>query len=110
MGIRSLEKQQRQAYFERVSRELGTTEAQLEVAGTQLGAQQGSDWVRLMGLTYDPRTDSMEVSLEALDHLIQHPQEIYVDDGAEGLQSVEIIDADNNKQIIRLRQPLPLPH
>lgn len=110
MTIRSLDKQQRQAYFDRVSQEIGSTEAQIEVAGSRLGSQRGSDWVRLMGLTYDPRSDSMEISLEELDHRIMHPREIYVDDGADGLHSIEIIDEDDNKQIIRLRQPLKLPH
>ena len=110
MTIRSIDKQQRQAYFDRVTREMGAAEAQIEIGGSKIGSQPESDWVRLMGVTYDPRSDSMEITMEDLDHRITHPREVYVDDSVDGLHSIEIVDIDDNKQIIRLRQPLKLPH
>jgi hypothetical protein len=110
MTIRSIDKQQRQAYFDRLTREMGATEAQIEIAGSGIGAQPESDWIRLMGVTYDPRSDSMEINTADLDHRIPHPREVYVDDSVEGLHSIEIVDMDDNRQIIRLRQPLKLPH
>lgn len=51
----------------------------------------------------------MEVILEGLDHMIQKPREIYVEDGTVGLESVEIIDADGIKQIVKLRNALMPP-
>lgn len=110
MAIRSVNKEQRQAYFELLNRQLGATEAQIEIGGGQLGSQRQTDWLTLMGLSYDPRSDTMEISVENIDHWVTHPREIYVDDDIDGLRSIEIIDQDDNKQIIRLRQPLKLPH
>jgi hypothetical protein len=110
MTIRSIAKEQRQAYFDQVSRELGATEAQIEIGGGLIGSQRATDWVTLMGLSYDPRSDTMEINVENVDHWVTHPREVYVDDDIDGLRSIEIIDTDDNRQIIRLRQPLRLPH
>lgn len=110
MAIRSIDKEQRKVYFDQVSRELGATEVQIEIGGGTIGSQLEADWVTLMGLSYDPRNDTMEISAEDIDHWVTHPREIYVDDDVEGLHSIEIIDMDDNRQIIRLRQPLKLPH
>jgi hypothetical protein len=52
----------------------------------------------------------MEISMEDLDHRIAHPQQVYIDDEVDGLRSIEIVDMDDNRQIIRLRQPLRLSH
>ena len=41
--------------------------------------------------------------------MIPEPREIYVDDGLEGLMSIEIVDTEGTKQIIKLRDPLMLP-
>ena len=51
----------------------------------------------------------MEVALEGLDHLIPSPREIYVENGIEGLSSLEILDAEGNRQIVKLRDELALP-
>ena len=51
----------------------------------------------------------LEVALEGVDHMIHKPREIYIDNGAHTLTSVEILDAEGTKQIVRLRDPLMLP-
>ena len=37
------------------------------------------------------------------------PREIYVEDGAEGIVALEIVDADDVRQIVKLRDPVLLP-
>jgi uncharacterized protein DUF5335 len=49
------------------------------------------------------------VALEGLDHLIPKPRELYAEEGPGGLTALEIIDADDVKQIVKLRDPLMLP-
>jgi len=110
MTTRSLDKSQCQNYFDRVSRELGGTQAEIEVAGLGLGSQLAHDWTILRGLSYDPRKDAFEVITDDMDHLILHPREVHVDDGVDGLHSVQVVDADGNRQLIRLRSPLRLTH
>jgi hypothetical protein len=50
------------------------------------------------------------LALDQVDHMIPKPREIYVDDGlGGGLMSIEIVDTECTKQIIKLRDPLMLP-
>jgi hypothetical protein len=49
------------------------------------------------------------VALEGLDHLIRSPREIQVEEGNGQLVSIEIIDAQEDHQIIKLKEPLLLP-
>jgi hypothetical protein len=41
--------------------------------------------------------------------MISRPRELYIDNGIGSLSSLEIIDADGVKQIVKLRDPLMLP-
>ncbi len=109
MATRKLEKAQWKDYFDAVSREIPGKQVELEVASLRLGDQIEAEWVPLTGLTYDPKDDLFEVVTEALDHLIQRPQEIYVQYDSDGLHSVEVIDADGNRHIVQLKSPLALP-
>jgi hypothetical protein len=109
MTTRKLDKRQWHRFFDRVSRLLEGKEAEIEVASLTLGDQVEADWLPLLGIAYDPKDDLVEVALEGLDHLIPRPREIYVQDGIEGLSSLEIIDAEGNRQLVKLRDELALP-
>ena len=41
--------------------------------------------------------------------LIHKPRELYIDNGIGSLSSLEIVDADGVKQIVKLKDPLMLP-
>ena len=84
-------------------------QAEIEVASLRLGDQVGAAWLPLIGITYDPNDDIVEVALEGLDHLITRPREVYVEDGSNGVSALEVVDADDVKQIIKFRDPLMLP-
>ena len=109
MTFHNLDKSEWQAYFDNVSRHLHAAKVGIEVASLDLGQRIQAEWVTLYGLTYDRHSDVLEVAMENLDHLIQHPQQINVDDSPDGLQAVQVIDGDGNRQIIKLREPLGLP-
>jgi len=109
MTIRKLDKKDWRPFFDLVSKMMQGKEAEIEVTSLKLGDQIHAEWLPMHGLTYDPNDDVVEVALEGLDHLIPSPREIYVDDGGELLSSLEIVDADGNKQILNLRDELMLP-
>jgi hypothetical protein len=109
MAVRKLDKKEWQAFLDRVSKILTGTQAEIEVTSLALGDQIEAEWLPLIGLVYDPKDDIIEVALEGLDHMIPRPREIYVDVGSAGLLSLEIVDADGVKQIVKLRYPLMLP-
>jgi hypothetical protein len=109
MPTRKLDNQQWRTFLDRVSKTVMGKQAEIEVASLRLGDQVEARWLPLLGMTYDPNDDIVEVALEGLDHLISKPREIFVEDGAEGVVALEIIDADGVRQIIKLRAPLMLP-
>jgi hypothetical protein len=109
MTTRKLDKKQWRTFFDHVSTTLEGKEAEIEIASLRLGDQVEADWLPLLGIAYDPNDDIVEVALEDLDHLIAKPRELYVEEGPRGLAALEIVDSDDVRQIIKLRDPLMLP-
>jgi hypothetical protein len=109
MTTHKLDKKQWRPFFDGVSRLLEGKQAEIEVASLSLGDQVEAEWLPLLGIAYDPKDDLVEIALEGLDHMIPRPREIYVEDGIGGLASLEIIDGDGQKQIVKLRDELALP-
>jgi hypothetical protein len=109
MTIRRLEKPEWRPFFDTMSKILEAKVAEVEVASLDLGDQTQAEWLPLIGVTYDPRDDAVEIALDGLDHMIRKPREIYLDDGAAGLTSLEIVDADGVRQIVKLKDQLMLP-
>jgi hypothetical protein len=110
MAAERIDRSQWEPYFDRLTRSLVGKTAEIEVASLDLGDQIDAEWVPLIGITYDPKDDLIEVALEALDHLIPSPKEVYVDMAVgDVLVAVEIIDADGARQIVKMRDPLALP-
>lgn len=109
MTTRKLDKTQWRTFLDRLSTTLEGKQAEIEIASLRLGDQVEADWLPLLGIAYDPNDDIVEVALEGLDHLIPKPRELYAEEGPGGLTALEIIDADDVKQIVKLRDPLMLP-
>jgi hypothetical protein len=109
MTIRRLEKPEWRPFFDTMSKILEAKVAEVEVASLDLGDRTQAEWLPLIGITYDPRDDAVEIALDGHDHMIRKPREIYLDDGAAGLTSLEIVDADGVRQIVKLKDQLMLP-
>jgi hypothetical protein len=106
---KQLEKSQWRAYFDRMSKTLVGKRAEIEVASLKLGDQIEAQWLPLLGISYDPKNDIIEIALEGVDHLIHKPREIYVEQEGLELSSLEVIDAEGARQIVVLRDPMMLP-
>lgn len=109
MAISKLDKPHWQAYFDHLSKILDGKRIEIEVNALSIGSQIEAEWTPLLGITYDPKDDIVDVALEGLDHLIHHPQDIFVDQTGLDLTSMEVVDSDNFRHIIQLREPLMLP-
>jgi hypothetical protein len=106
-------------YFDDFSKGLGTVRATVEVDGRDIGAQIAAENVVLTGMTYDDKDDVLMVALDApgghkgeFEHLVDHPQKIFVatGDGADPVaMAIDIEDADEHQTIIRLELPAELP-
>jgi len=110
MATRKIEKAELEQYFDGVSRALGAVSAEVEVAGLDIGDQVEAEWLPLAGMTYDPKDDVFEIDLgDAVDHMVLHPAEVYVEESVDGLHSVEVVDRDGHRHIVKLRKALALP-
>jgi len=107
--ISKIEKAAWSPYFDSMSKALKTATAEIEVDSLALGSQIAAEWVPLLGITYDPKDDMVEIVMEGLDHMIHHPKEVYVEQDASGVTSLEVIDDDDVRQIVRLHDPLMMP-
>lgn len=109
MSISRIEKSSWRPYFDNMSRVLDGKRAEIEVEALAIGSQVEAEWLPLLGITYDPRSDVVEILLEGLDHLIHKPKDVFVDQNAVELSSMEVIDDEDQHHIVRLRDPLMLP-
>lgn len=113
MSLTQLAKPQWQSYFDHVSKALGAKLVQVEVTGLGLGDQVQVNWLPLLGISYDPKNDIFAVAVEGLEHNVQHPKQIHVEQDAETLYSIEAVDAEDEHHILMLKDPLRLsapPH
>lgn len=108
MPTRKVDKAQWRDFLDAVTQELVGAQAEVEVAGLALGSQIEVKWLGLFGFNYDPRADAIEIALDGVDRIIQTPRELWVDVSAKGLVTLEIVGADEVRQIVRLREPLLL--
>jgi hypothetical protein len=109
MALSRLEKPKWHAYFDNMSKVLEGKRVEIEVDALAIGSQIEAEWLPLLGITYDLNDDIVEVALEGLDHMIHKPRDVFVDQTAVDLSSVEVIDNDDFRHIIKLRDPLMLP-
>jgi hypothetical protein len=63
----------------------------------------------MLGITYDPRSEALEIMLEGLGHNISRVSEIYVEHDGGNLKSIQAVDADGTQHLIRMREPVALP-
>ena len=109
MTMSRLEKRNWQTYFDGVARQLEGMSAEIDVEAMSIGSQVEAEWVPLLGISYDPKSDVLSIAVEGLGHLIRRPQTIFIDVELGRLASMEVIDGDNVRHIVKLREPLPLP-
>lgn len=109
MAMRKLDKTEWHAFFEHMSKGLIGKRVEIQAASLALGAQIEAEWLPLLGIVYDPKNDIVEVALDGVDHVIHKPRDLYANLEAGELTSLEVIDGQDVRQIIILRDPLMLP-
>jgi len=107
MAVKKLEKEEWENYFNNFSRKFikdkKTEYAEIRVLSIESGDQPETQWIPLLGISYDDKDDLLEIAVDKLDHLIYHPDEIFVDENGDIITSLQITKKDGEKQIIELR-------
>ncbi len=109
MTIRKLRRDDWSGFCAHVTRGFLGKRVDIEVASLQIGFQPEARRLPLIGISYDPKSDVLELLLGEFEHLIRAPREFYVDEEPLDITSLQIIDADGVRQILILRDPLMLP-
>jgi hypothetical protein len=97
-----------QQYFDGFSKRFlrnDSASVDVEVLGMDLGDQVESEGVRLIGITYEPRTRELEVELESGDLRSFKPKEVWAIEEDDGfISALEIVRDDDTKEIVRVRR------
>jgi uncharacterized protein YuzE len=110
MATRKLDKTEWRSFFDGLSELLSDKRVQIEVVSLDLGDQSEAEWLPFIGITYDPKDDIINVTLEGVDHIIEEPREVYVlEEEAGEMMALEIVTAGDVREIVKLRDPLMLP-
>ncbi len=114
MAYQSIQRSSWNTFGDRISSELKGREVDLEVIGLDLGDQIGAH-LTLDGVSYDSLDDALHVYMEGgagqghVDHIIQSPQEIYIELSDSGDSQLAIMDGEGRKQLLWIRQLQQLP-
>jgi hypothetical protein len=110
MALRRLTKAEWRPYCDHISRQLADGQrAEVEVVALDLGDRFEARWIPLLGLAYDPKSDVFEIALEGVDHLIEHPREVLVETTRRGIVAIEVVDAQDGRQTVKLSEPISKP-
>jgi hypothetical protein len=103
-----------ESYFERFTQQHLKDEggihkvAIVEVLSPELGDQFEATMLPLDGISYDPKSNALELALEGLDHLIFQPAEIWVVEEENGfVPTLEVVRSDGIREIVQLQQSGP---
>lgn len=107
---REIPRDEWQAYFEDFSRNQPDYLVRMEILGGELGAETQSEGTHLAAIVYDRKDDIVVIGLdgaadpipEEVEHVIDRPLKITVDDAGEGEISFEIEDAEGTRTVLRL--------
>jgi hypothetical protein len=108
MPARTIDKSGWRAYCDRFSKDLVHSLWETATASLVVNHEVVAEWVPLLGITYEPQKDVLEITLRDLDHRVRRPQILYVDEGPQGIAGLEIIDADGLRHTLTLSKPLKL--
>lgn len=96
-------------YFRSLTGQLEGKRALIEVASLALGDQVEAEWLTLLGVSYEPESDHIDIAMQGVNHRVENPRDVFVLWGHHGLEAMEIAQEDGTQQILRLREPVALP-
>jgi len=108
MATKKIEKKEWSKYFDNFSIKYLKDEqpeyVEIQILSEVLGLQPETKWMILKGITYDHKSDLLEIQTDEMEHLIAHPDEIYVEELDDGwLAGLEVTQKSGEKNIIDIR-------
>ena len=83
----------------------GSTAADVEVIGRDIGDQRLATSARLLGVDYDPHTNALELELGSGEHRAYTPREVWAVEEADGfISGLEIVRKDGARELVNIRR------
>jgi uncharacterized protein DUF5335 len=106
---KGIPKEQLEEYFARFTKRFlkdGSPEAvDVEVLEPDLGDQVLVQGARLLGITYDRKSNSLEFELDTGDHRLIEPQEVWTIEEEDGfLSAVEVVHPDGTREVVSVKR------
>ena len=93
------------AFTKRFLRDDSPEAVDVEVIQPGLGEHVAVHGVRLLGITFDPEANSLEVELDAGDHRVYDPREVWTVEESDGfLSTIEVVHRDGGRDVISVRR------
>ena len=77
----------------------------IEILSPDWGDQTVATNTHLVGITYDPKSNALDVMLESGDHRVFSPREVWVEEETDGfVRAIEATRADGAKDVLHVKR------
>jgi hypothetical protein len=110
MTLRQIYRRDLGAYCDGLSERLasGRHRATIDIELKGMGRETAANARPMLGVSYDPKSNTIEVALEGLWHRVREPRGLYADERTEGVAAVEIVAHDGVRCVVHLDPPIPM--
>ncbi len=97
-------------YFDNFSKKLKKMEEKtvIDLVAPSVSEFEEGKSLTLAGISYDPKDKVLSVFCEDLDHLINKPQEVCVEEENGGVKAIRVTDGTGLEHFIKLSNPVTL--
>jgi hypothetical protein len=82
-----------------------TNAVDVEVLSLDWGDQFAAEGAHLFGITYDPKEKAIEFELEAGDHRVPNPKEVWTTEEFDGfIKAIEVVKDDGTREVARVNR------
>jgi hypothetical protein len=100
---------QLETYFDKFTKHFllreSTNAVDVEVLAPDWGDQLAAKGAHLLGITYDPKDKALEFELEAGDHRVLNPSEVWIEEAADGfIKAIQVVREDGSREVARVNR------
>jgi hypothetical protein len=100
---------QLEAYFDNFTKHFllrdSSTAVDVEVLAPDWGDQFAAEGVHLFEISYDPKGESIEFTLQGGDHRVRNPMEVWTTEEVDGfIKAIEIVKDDGTHEIAHVNR------
>jgi len=104
-----LPKERLESYFDAFTKHFlrneTTNAADVEVISADWGDQFEAEGAHLTGVSYDPKSDALDIFFEGGDHRSLKPAEVWTVEDTDGfVRAIEVVLEDGTREVVRVRR------